>query len=113
MKHRATKSEIDFSPPYLPQNLLNLLDTLDPDSVEYTSSNESNNPYINKKILILHGEKDELVPWDCCKEFVDGLNVGEKGEKKVFLEKDRGHETSSLMVTELVKWIVQHGLRKE
>lgn len=111
MKHRAAKSELDFKPPYMPQSLLALLDRLDPDSASYTSAEGSTNPYLGKKILVLHGEKDELVPWDCCKTFVDGLRVGEKGEKKIFIEQDRGHETSSLMVSELVKWMVIHGLR--
>lgn len=112
MKHRAAKSNLDFGPPYMPQSLLQLLERLDPDSVSYTSTTDStSNPYLGKKILVLHGEKDELVPWSCCGTFVDGLQVGEKGEKKVFIEQDRGHETSSLMVSELVKWMVQHGCR--
>lgn len=112
MKHRATKSELEFKPPYMPQSLLHLLERLDPDSASYTSTDSSINPYLDKKILVLHGEKDELVPWDCCKAFVEGLQVGEKGEKKVFIEQDKGHETTSLMVGELVKWMVLHGLRK-
>lgn len=112
MKHRAAKSELDFKPPYMPQSLLKLLDTLDPDSVSYTSTNDtSKNPYLGKKILVLHGEKDELVPWDCCKTFVEGLQLGEKGDKKIFIEQDRGHETSSAMVGELVKWLVLYGIK--
>lgn len=109
MKQRAEKAGLAFEAPYMPKNLLSLLDRLDPDSADYTSTNESSNPYLNKKILVLHGGKDELVPWDCCKTFVDGLQVGPLGDKNVFIEQDRGHETSSLMVSELVKWLVKYG----
>jgi predicted esterase len=111
MKGRADKSNLPFAPPYMPQSLLDLLSHLDPDSAAYTSSDPSENPYFGKKILVLHGEKDELVPWECCRTFVEGLQVGEKGIKEVFIEQDRGHETSSLMVSELVKWVVRYGIR--
>lgn len=113
MRHRAAKSELPFEPPYMPSSLLILLDRLDPDSANYTStstSDASSNPYLGKKILVLHGEKDELVPWDCCRQFVEGLEVGSEGEKSIFIEEGRGHETSSAMVTELGKWLVKHGL---
>lgn len=110
MKQRAEKAGLAFEAPYMPKSLLSLLDRLDPDGVDYSSTDPSSNPYLGKKILVLHGGNDELVPWDCCKTFVDGLQVGPEGEKNVFIEQDRGHETSSLMVSELVKWLVKYGI---
>lgn len=112
MKHRAARSNLPYAPPYMPQSLLDLLERTDPDSVPSTSENPSENPYIGKKILVLHGEKDELVPWESCKPFVEKLEVGEDGHKSVQIEPDRGHEISSYMVGELVKWIVQYGMKE-
>lgn len=111
MAHRAGLSDLPYQPPYMPKSLEALLSRLDPDSVPYTSTDPSENPFIDKKILILSGEKDELVPWICSKTFVEGLEVGPHGKKQISLEPGRGHETSAFMIGELVKWVVEHGMQ--
>jgi len=114
MKHRAASNNVPFEPPYMPRSLLSLLERTDPDSVDYTNpspSSPSDNPYLGKKILALHGEADELVPWECTKAFADALEVGAHGRKEVKLEPGRGHECSAFMLAELVKWVVRYGMQ--
>ena len=111
MAHRANLSDLPYGPPYMPESLETLLARTDPDSVAYESLDPSKNPFLGKKILILHGETDEVVPWECSKRFVDGLEVGPSGKKQISLEPGRGHETSSFMISELAKWIVEYGMR--
>ncbi|CAD6585119.1 MAG: hypothetical protein CYPHOPRED_002971 [Cyphobasidiales sp. Tagirdzhanova-0007] len=113
MRHRAGLSDLPFEPPYMPSSLESLLERVDPDSVACTSSNPAENPFMGKKILVLLGEKDEVVPWECGKYFVERLEVGPKGKKKIVIEPGRGHETSSFMIAELVKWIVEFGTNYE
>lgn len=113
MKHRAATANLPFEPPYMPKSLLTLLDRVDPDSVNYSSEEAgADNPYLGKKILVLSGEIDELVPWQCSKTFADNLKVGPHGRKEIILEPGKGHETSAFMIGELVKWIVQYGMER-
>jgi hypothetical protein len=111
MQHRAGVNNLPYEPPYMPISLLALLDRIDPDSVAYSSADSAQNPFLGKKILILAGEVDELVPWECGRKFVEGLEVGSEGEKKVCIEPGRGHETSNYMIGELVEWIIMYGLQ--
>lgn len=110
MKQRAEKNGLPWAPPHMPDSLLKLLGRIDPDSVDFQATGQSN-PYYGKAVLVCHGDKDDLVPWTAGKAFVDGLQVGPSGAKRVFLEPGRGHETSSGMVEELSKWLAEHALR--
>jgi len=49
----------------------------------------------------------------CCRTFADGLVVGEAGKKEIILEPGRGHETSAFMIGELVKWVVDYGMKAQ
>ncbi|KAF8899869.1 hypothetical protein CPB84DRAFT_1093377 [Gymnopilus junonius] len=75
MKHRAQTSGIAFTGPHIPASLLDLIGILDPASKSYSSLGTSN-PFLGKKILILSGEEDTLVPWTASKTFVESLEVG-------------------------------------
>lgn len=110
MRQRAQANGLPYAPPYMPESLSTLLESMDPDSSDSTSSDSSGNPFLGKKILVLHGDKDELVPWEASKSFVDGLQVGPGGEKRVCIEPGRGHETSAYMMEELAKFLIKHGL---
>ena len=109
MKQRADKAGLPFAPPHMPESLLTLLKRVDPDSAEFTSSDQGN-PFLGKKILVCHGDKDELVPWEASKGFADSLEVGQDGEKKIVIEPGQGHATSALMIAELSKWIAEYGM---
>lgn len=96
MEYRAKATGIPFEAPYIPANLVRLIEKLDPASKNHTSTEESN-PFLGKKILVLSGEKDTLVPWVASKGFVDDLEVGPNGVKEVLLEEGVGHECTEKM----------------
>lgn len=53
-----------------------------------------------KRILVLCGEKDELVPWSAGKTFVDKIGC------RVEIEKDAGHEVTDKMIDFVAEFIV-------
>ena len=102
---RATQAGLDFAPPHVPKSLSELIKKDDPANTKYESANPAENPFFGKKILVLAGGKDKLVPWSASKKFVEGLNVGDKGIKKVVIVPEAGHECPPVMVEELTKFI--------
>ncbi|KAK0223016.1 Alpha/Beta hydrolase protein [Armillaria fumosa] len=92
---------------YLPDSLLALIQRSDPASTEYTSGNSSN-PFLGKKILVLSGADDLLVPWSASEPFVNGLVVGENGVKRVFVQEGVGHKCTPEMVQQLVEFVHTH-----
>jgi len=105
MKYRAKRSDIPFTAPYIPASLVDLIGSSDPASKNY-SSLETSNPFLGKKILILSGEDDKLVPWTASKKVVDSLEVGPQGLKKVIVEKGVGHECTATMVAEATEFVL-------
>jgi len=106
MPARAEQSGVKFEPPYVPESLLQLIKKDDPAaSSHYTSSDPSLNPFYGKKILVLEGEKDTLVPWSASKNFVENLCVGENGKKKVIIVPGVGHDCTPAMVEEAAAFI--------
>jgi hypothetical protein len=78
MHDRAKASGLRFGPPILPDSLLELIKRESPVSTPVTGRN----PFFGKKILVLAGGKDELVPWVFSESFVEQIEVGEEGVKK-------------------------------
>ncbi|THH16654.1 hypothetical protein EW146_g4015 [Bondarzewia mesenterica] len=107
---RAQGANIPLLPPYLPSALFSLLRKDDPAAVAFRSSRPAENPFIGKKVLVLSGGADQLVPWDASREFVEGLEVGEAGRKKVVVEKDTGHAYTETMKAELVQFFFEEAL---
>lgn len=97
-------------PPVWPDSLDLLIKRDDPISCAYQSSNANENPYIGKKILILGGGADRLVPPKFGFKFFDGLNVGPEGKKEMIIQDGIGHEVSPEMIERLGEWIWEHGL---
>ncbi|GJJ08657.1 hypothetical protein Clacol_002876 [Clathrus columnatus] len=110
---RASDSGYPINPPYFPVALVNYIKKKDPASVNTTSLDSFENPYIGKRILVLSGGVDKVVPWVASQNFVDKLQVGSSGIKKVVLEETAGHECTSLMIKELAGFIWQHALKKD
>jgi predicted esterase len=71
---------------------------------------DGENPFLGKRVLVLSGEIDRLVPWDASKEFVERLEVGQDGVKKVSLYRGVGHECTDEMVKEMAEFISNHCL---
>lgn len=88
---------------YLPHSLVRLIQASDPANRPFKAK-DATNPFLGKKILILSGEIDELVPWSASQTFVEQLQVGE-GTKNVVVEKNVGHTLSPTMLSELVSFV--------
>ncbi|THG99031.1 hypothetical protein EW026_g3238 [Hermanssonia centrifuga] len=110
---RAKYSHIPVSPPYFPPSLLSYIATHDPINTAYTASNSSN-PFLNKKILVLSGGSDPLVPFEHSRKFVEGLNVGwgkeQGGVKEVVVMDGVGHECTPEMVKLMANFLWEHSL---
>ncbi|TBU25182.1 Alpha/Beta hydrolase protein [Dichomitus squalens] len=108
---RAVQSSIPIEPPYFPKSFLEYLKKHDPANAPYTAT-DSTNPYRGKKILVLSGKEDTLVPWNASESFVEGLNVGEEegGVKQFLVEPGIGHTCSPTMVKEAVAFLWDHAL---
>ncbi|KAF9024916.1 alpha/beta-hydrolase [Hymenopellis radicata] len=112
ISERALKFDIPLDgSAYLPDSLLSLIQSSDPVAVPYRSIDASN-PFLGKKILVLSGGKDTLVPWSASESFVEHLNVGNKGIKQAVVQEDAGHETTPEMVRRLVDFVTEHALNK-
>ena len=86
---------------------MTLAKTSDPASKDFKSS-QSSNPFLGKKILVLSGKEDLLVPWSASEGFVNALEVGSKGVKKVVVQEGVGHACTKEMVDEAAAFIRQH-----
>lgn len=99
ISQRAQSSQIHFSPPYFPTSFKAYIEARDPAKLAYRAKDASN-PFLGKKVLVLSGKEDKLVPWVASAEFVEGLEVGEGGVKRVVVEEGAGHECTSGMQKE-------------
>ncbi len=62
MSGRAEESSVPIEPPYFPKSFLEYLKRHDPANVPYTAS-DTTNPFRGKKILVLSGKEDMIIPW--------------------------------------------------
>ena len=107
MHDRAKASGLQFGPPTLPDSLLGLIKRESPVSTPATGRN----PFFGKKILVLAGGKDELVPWAFSESFVERIEVGEQGVKKVVVYPDVGHAFTATMQEDVVDFVWEEGCR--
>lgn len=106
LKYRAQEAGVPTLPPYIPSSFRAFVERVDPVAAPYSSSSEEN-PFLDKRILVLSGRDDKLVPWSASEAFVEGLYVGEKGVKRVKVYAGIGHECTDEMVTEMVNFIAE------
>lgn len=103
LEYRAHFLDIPLVPPHYPRCLEEYVSTHDPARLPYRSRDKSN-PFLDKKILVLSGGKDKLVPWSASEEFVEGLEVG-NGAKLVVVEECAKHEYTPTMAEEVARFI--------
>ncbi|KAI0926415.1 hypothetical protein AcV5_008882 [Taiwanofungus camphoratus] len=108
MSKRAKHNSVPWEPPYVPDSLLSLIKQHDAVAAPYTADDPSN-PFLGKKVLVLSGADDKLVPFSAGKHFVDNLNVG-NGVKKVIVYPGVGHKCTPEMVQEMSKFIWKEAL---
>ncbi|KAI0048999.1 alpha/beta-hydrolase [Auriscalpium vulgare] len=106
---RADKHGIPLAPPYMPESLRTIVHRDDPASAGFRSTKPGENPFLGKRILVLSGEADTLVPWVASSDFVEGLEVGE-GRKKVLLLNGVKHEYTPEMIRELFEFFWEESL---
>ena len=109
LSERAAMNGIPFEPPYIPQTFLSIVSRQDAATAPYSAA-DSSNPFHGKKILVLAGAEDRMVPWSASKAFVDHLNVAPGGVKEVILEPGVGHECTKEMVRAMSKFIWEQAL---
>jgi len=107
MHGRAKASGLQFGPPILPDSLLQAVERESPVSASVTGKN----PFIGRKILVLAGGKDELVPWVFSESFVEQIEVGEEGVKKVVVYPDIGHAFTASMAEDVASFVWEEGCR--
>jgi hypothetical protein len=83
-----------------------------PATYSHTDLDARTNPFIGKKILVLGGGADRLVPWTASEKFVDALQVGPKGRKEVFVQEGVRHDCTEEMMDRVAKFVWQEGLAK-
>ncbi|PPQ91826.1 hypothetical protein CVT25_000273 [Psilocybe cyanescens] len=93
--YRANSSGVSLEAPYMPASFSKLVESVDPASKDFTST-KAHNPFIGKKILVLSGEEDPLVPWVASKKFVERLEVGAQGSKRD-IERDLVHQSNTVI----------------
>ncbi|KAH0834800.1 Alpha/Beta hydrolase protein [Lanmaoa asiatica] len=103
ISQRAQIHGVPFEAPYYPLHLKAYVDAYDPASFAFREKGVTN-PFLGKRILVLSGAKDNVVPWAASREFVEGLEVG-GGVKKVVLEEDAGHECTPAMIQEAALFV--------
>lgn len=111
IRGRALKLHLPPEPPYFPTHLAEIVNRNDPAGKPFDRLDTAN-PFLGKKILVLSGANDKLVPWDASRQFVESLEVGDKGIKKVIVQAGVGHECTSEMLEELAKFVGDEYLRK-
>ena len=109
MSGRAKESGVAFAPPHIPDALNTLIKLDDPAQSAYTASDTSN-PFLGKKVLVLSGAADPIVPWTCSEEFVEQLHVGPNGVKKAIAYPGVGHTCTPEMVGEMAKFLWENVL---
>ncbi|KAF8072137.1 Alpha/Beta hydrolase protein, partial [Lyophyllum atratum] len=106
MALRAQKVGITLEGPYFPKSFKETVERLDPPFL----IREGVNPFFGKRVLVLSGEADKVVPWEASKDFVEKLDVGPQGVKTINLCTGVGHECTTEMVNEMARFIADHCL---
>ncbi|KAG9034912.1 hypothetical protein FS837_002085 [Tulasnella sp. UAMH 9824] len=105
MEFRAKQSGVSTSPPSFPDSLRRYIQQHDVLATPFNQDSRSN-PFLGKHILVLSSGADTLVPFEqFCKPFVDGLEVGVEGTKRVVVLAGVGHEITDEMREEAARFI--------
>ncbi|KAL0579990.1 hypothetical protein V5O48_001993 [Marasmius crinis-equi] len=113
MTERAEKFGISLEDSeYLPDSIASVIRESDPITTPFHRS-DSSNPFWGKKVLVLSGGSDPLVPWRASEYFVDQLKVGEKGLLKTFVEPEAGHEFTKEMQQKMIDFLLADVLNQQ
>jgi dienelactone hydrolase len=103
LEQRAEKLGIPRSAPYFPESLRALVRT-------YDTVVAPPGTFTGKRILVLSGAGDTLVPWSTSRAFVEALDVGEHGKTRVVVQPGAKHEYTDEMREELFRFFWEEAL---
>jgi alpha-beta hydrolase superfamily lysophospholipase len=66
--------------------------------------------YSGKSVLVLSGADDPIVPWEASRAFVEALDVGRSGRKKVMVMSGVKHEVTDGMREEMFRFFWEEAL---
>jgi hypothetical protein len=103
IEQRAERLGIPRTPPYFPASLRALVRAND--TVPATAT-----AFAGKRILVLAGADDKLVPWETSRTFVEALDVGRGGRKVVMVVPGVKHEFTDGMREEVFHFFWEEAL---
>ncbi|KAI0833760.1 Alpha/Beta hydrolase protein [Trametes gibbosa] len=110
---RAAQHGLGLTPPHFPASFVAYVRGHDPAVTPHTAdAGSGENPFRGKKVLVLCGAADTLVPWTASERFVGELDVGEDegGVKEVWVEEGTGHRCSEGMVKRVGEFLWKQAL---
>jgi hypothetical protein len=63
------------------------------------------NPFMNKHVLALAGAQDGMIPLPATRQFMDRINVGPYGTKRLVIQQGVGHQCTREMVVEMTELV--------
>jgi len=103
IEQRAERLGVPRTPPYIPESLRALVRTND--TVPATAT-----AFEGKRLLVLAGADDKLVPWETSRTFVEELDVGRGGRKVVMVVPGVKHEFTDGMREEMFQFFWEEAL---
>ena len=115
--HHAKRVGIPCAPPYFPSSLYALIrahaattTTTTPGRPFGRGVPASGSVYSGKRVLVLSGADDSIVPWEVARKGVEALNVGRTGRKEVVLVRGAKHELTDEMREVLFRFFWEEAL---
>jgi predicted esterase len=105
MEYRLKSSGFPMEPPYLPQSFLRILERNDPGTI-LRLTQEIPDPLKRKKILVLAGKEDTLVPWIASTHFISVLQQQSKNIQ-VKQYDGVGHAYPPEMMQDFYNWFIK------
>ncbi|KAH9999206.1 Alpha/Beta hydrolase protein [Russula compacta] len=103
IERRAAHLDVPRAAPYIPASLCALVRAHDTVSAPAAV-------FAGKRVLVLAGAEDALVPWEASRAFVEALDVGRGGRKKVVLSSGVKHEFTDGMREEMFRFFWEEAL---
>ncbi len=103
MEQRAARLGVPRAPPYIPASLRALVRANDAVPAPGTA-------FVGKRVLVLAGADDKLVPWETSRAFVEALDVGRGGRKVVTVVPGVKHEFTDGMREEMFQFFWEEAL---
>ena len=105
MEQRAGHLGVPRAAPYFPASLRALVRVHDP-----VAAPAGAGAFAGKRVLVLAGADDRLVPWAASRAFVETLDVGRAGRKEVLVVPGVRHEFTDGMREEMFRFFWEEAL---